>query len=253
MGFLQNAAITLLIFIITFISGVLGVFHFASTAPINTAAQTSVATTTPAEVVPLSPDLATTTARQTFQWVPFSVASDSTFNYYLKNNAIYISIEGYSTAFPSSDQIGLLVAKDSTGSLTPYSKDNFHVYYADPSNTRDGATVYTLPGANPSTFRVVFEGQPHMFPMYAEDKTHVFISAYIIPDADPNTFAVLQPPPIWYTAWYSKDANHVFYDSDVVPGADPNTFVVFSAWRQIGTNNYDAADKNHLYLHGIPL
>jgi hypothetical protein len=208
-------------------------------------------TTSPPIVV--DPAHSTTSAHQTFEWISASVASDFLFHYYQKGATIYVSIEGTSTALPSPDPADLIVAKDSTGSLSPYSKDHLHVYYTDPSDTRSGVIVYILPEANPTTFRVLFEGRPHLFPMYAEDNNHVFISAYIIPYADPTTFTVLEAPPIWYTAWYAKDANHVFYGSEMISGADPATFVSFSAWRQTATCNYDAEDKNHIYLHGRAL
>jgi hypothetical protein len=216
-------------------------------------------------VSPSSPQPASTTLAvyaqqltppsQNFAWVPFSSASDINYRYYQQNGSVVFSEAGATGTIPTADPGKLQVAKDlSTGLLTPYSKDESHVFYASESDGEGGAYSFAIHDADPATFQVLYAGPPPSgWPQYAKDNVHVYLLGFILSAAHPNTFAVLEPPPSWYTAYYSKDATHVFYGSDVVIGADPSTFSVFGTQQHAGTETYDAKDGDHLYLYGRQL
>jgi hypothetical protein len=239
MVFLQNAAITFLIFANMIVSGVLGFFHLPQPYVAQSHQASATTTQEPSASSYLNmngfsstsqvnatilPPGSPTTVSGIIAWLPIEATSSSYFTVngdqvYAQGNAILdADPSSFSILFSTDDQI--LLARDAQ-----------HIFSAD------GGSVLRI---DSQTFSVVGYSTDYGI-LYGKDKSHAYWFTGqgwgIVQDADPNTLtttALMLP--------YAKDSARVYFTDTAVAGADPLTFSSFPL------SGY-AKDKNHVFSH----
>jgi hypothetical protein len=78
---------------------------------------------------------------------------------------------------------------------------------------------------------------------YQKDANNVYYNFQKLEDSDPSSFIYLSAS--YGYSGYSKDFASVFYEGEKIETADAATFQIIE-----DSDEYDAQDKNHKYLHG---
>ena len=125
----------------------------------------------------------------------------------------------------------------------------FKVYAQTDGFAQDSRQVYykgfVLPGADPSSFRLLPSKERDCRYKFSRDSTHVYRYQLLINDADAETFTIIDG-----TCSYSKDKNRVYgglAENGIIDGADPVTF------QMVGPSDNIARDKNAVYFSGTRL
>jgi hypothetical protein len=120
---------------------------------------------------------------------------------------------------------------------TQYSKDKGHVYYFD--LTADGGKRYVVNGADPATFRELYEYR------WGIDTSHLFFKGNMLKGLDITHMQLLFPPDqSTHFVWYVKDNQQVFFEDQPLPDADVKSF------KAVSNLPWDAEDKYYRYEQG---
>ncbi len=289
MGFLQNAVIAAFIFLNTFVSGALGVFHLSQP-----------------QAVPLTQTTATTTKTIGTSALPTTLTSVGIFS--KDNSHVY---DPYGNIISAADPATFTLcnsrydfcAKDiysvyvEDGTLAGADPQTFKVlnhYYGKDKNSvfllgggEEGPQSHIIVGADANSFDIL----PWKYATeLARDNERVYVNGFsLTPPIDPKTVSVIG-------GLYLRDAYHVYFGPvvenwrmsadwigdkvTIIPEADPQTFVLlqeavggivtygkdashiyygdkilsgvdYSSFHIVGGATYDAQDIFHKYLAGV--
>lgn len=158
---------------------------------------------------------------------------------------VYLNNEMLSGADPRTFKIDGYYAKDAwsvyydADRLSGVDASHFTVLGERGVYAKSDTDVYCagmiLEGADVATFSIFSDDD------FAKDSTRVYVDCRTLRGVDSKTFEVLG-------GGYAKGAAHVYYYHQPILGADLKTFTVESG--MVGTDEYDAKDKNHMYYAG---